>query len=51
MQTHQQALIHARIVKLQKEEEKANKRIKDAERKARFVAEMHEVKAAKMLAQ
>ena len=48
MMTHQQQSIHARIIKLAKEEEKANKRIKDAQRKANFVADMHQVKNEKM---
>lgn len=38
-------------MKLQKEEEKANKRIREAERKSSFVAEMHNIKANKMAAQ
>ena len=47
-ETHQQGILHARIIKLQKEEQKANKRINEAQRKTRFIAEMHQIKAQKM---
>ena len=40
----QQAMIKARIIKLLKEEEKANKRIKDLDRRQAFVANMHKLK-------
>lgn len=44
MMAHQQKQIEARLTKLGKEEERAQKRIRDAERKASFIAEMHNVK-------
>lgn len=36
LMAHQQTTIQARIIKLAKEEEKANKRIRDMEQKATF---------------
>lgn len=44
----QESMIYARIVKLRKEEERANKRIKDLDRRQKFVHEMHQVKNEKM---
>lgn len=49
MMAHNQKQIEARLTKLAKEEERAQKRIKDAERKANFIAEMHAVKKTKMM--
>ena len=43
----QQTIIKARIIKLLKEEEKANKRIKDLDRRQAFVANMHKLKQDK----
>jgi len=48
MASHNQNQIHARIIKLQKEEEKANKRIRDANRKAEFIENIHKIKNEKM---
>ena len=48
MMKHQQSQIHARIIKLTKEEERANKRIKDAERKSEFIAKMNQIKEEKI---
>jgi hypothetical protein len=39
-----QVQIHARIMKLRKEEERANRRIKDLDRRQKFVSDMHSVK-------
>jgi len=44
MMEHQQNQIQARLTKLTKEDERANKRINDARRKAEFISEMHVVK-------
>lgn len=41
--------IRSRIVKLKKEEEKANKRIKDMQRKQKFALEMQEFKAQQQM--
>jgi len=38
---HEQVMLKARIVKLYKEEEEANKRIGNARRKAKFINEMN----------
>ena len=40
-------MLKARIVKLYKEEEEANKRIKEARRKAKFINEMNNLKEDK----
>ena len=47
LQTQKQnnALVRNRIIKLRKENERANKRIADNERKAKFISEMHHEKA------
>ena len=47
----QQTQIKSRIIKLMKEEEKANKRIKDLSRRQEFVSEMHKLKAEKFAMQ
>jgi endo-1,4-beta-D-glucanase Y len=47
LMSHQQAQLHARLIKLSKDEERAQKRIRDAQRKAAFLAQMHEVKKEK----
>jgi hypothetical protein len=44
----QESLLYARIVKLRKEEERANKRIKDLDRRQKFVQEVHQVKNEKI---
>ena len=44
MTLHQQTQLQARLIKLSKEEERAQKRIRDAEKRAEFLAEMHNVK-------
>ena len=44
----QESLIYARIVKLRKEEERASKRIRDLDRRQKFVHEMHQVKNEKI---
>ena len=49
MMAHNQKQIEARLTKLAKEEERARKRIKDAERKADFIAEIHQVKQKKII--
>lgn len=41
-------MLYARIVKLRKEEERANKRIKDLDRRQKFVQEVHQVKNEKI---
>ena len=41
-------MVTARIIKLAKEEEKSIKRMKEAERKAEFVAEMNRTKNERM---
>lgn len=41
-------MIRARIIKLQKEEEKANKRIKQMQHRNKFVNDMHQAKQDKM---
>lgn len=41
MQAHQQLTLQARLIKLSKEEERAQKRIRDAERKSDFISSMH----------
>jgi hypothetical protein len=46
--SYQQQLLNARIIKLQKEEEKAQKRIKDANRQANFMEEIHKLKSNKL---
>jgi hypothetical protein len=48
MAQHQQIEIKARIIKLRKEEEKAAKRIKDANERADFVQKMHQLKSDKI---
>ena len=45
---NQQQLLQARILKLKKEEERANKRIKDIARKQSLVKEMNQFKAEKI---
>lgn len=42
--SHQQSCIQARIIKLAKEEEKAQKRIREVEKKAVFVSNMQQIK-------
>ena len=49
LMNHQQSTIQARIIKLAKEEEKANLRIKNAEQKASFVSEMQRIKEDRLL--
>ena len=49
MQSHQQIALQARLIKLTKEEEKAHKRIRDAERKAEFIQQMHMQKQEKYM--
>ena len=44
-QEDQKAQIENRIIKLKREEEKANKRIKDLQRKQKFVSDMNDEKA------
>jgi hypothetical protein len=44
---HQQIEIKARIIKLRKEEEKAAKRIRDAQDRAEFIQKMHQLKSEK----
>lgn len=46
----EQAQIKSRIIKLRKEEEKANKRIRDLQRRQHFVTEMHSMKSNKIRA-
>lgn len=41
-------MIRARIIKLQKEEDKAHRRIKDMTRRNKFVNDMHQAKQDKM---
>ena len=41
MMAHQQITLQARLIKLSKEEERAQKRIRDAEKKAQFISQMH----------
>jgi len=48
MTLHQQTQLQARLIKLSKEEERAQKRIRDAEKRSDFLSEMHHVKAQKM---
>ena len=44
-QEDQKAQIENRIIKLKKEEEKANKRIRDLQRKQKFVSDMNDEKS------
>ena len=46
-QEDQKAQIENRIIKLRREEEKANKRIRDLQRRQKFVAEMNDEKSAR----
>ena len=45
---HQETLMRARILKLKKEEERANKRIRDAFRRNQLVSEMNAFKQQKI---
>ena len=49
MVAHQQKQIEARLIKLNKEEERAQKRIKEAQRKSEFIARMHQIKEEKLM--
>ena len=44
-QEDQKAQIENRIIKLKKEEEKANKRIRDLQRRQKFVSDMNDEKS------
>ena len=44
----QKAQIENRIIKLRREEDRANKRIQDLQRRQKFVQEMHNEKALRM---
>jgi hypothetical protein len=44
---HEQVQLQARLIKLQKEEEKMNKRINDSLRKQKFMKEMQSEKASR----
>ena len=45
MTIHQQVQLQARLIKLNKEEERAQKRIRDAEKRADFLDQMHMIKS------
>ena len=46
-QEDQKAQIENRIIKLRKEEEKANKRIRDLQRRQKFVSDMNDEKSTR----
>ena len=48
IQEDQKAQIENRIIKLRKEEERANKRIKDLQRKQKFVHDMNQEKTDRL---